>query len=169
MGRNEFLRRLETGEFAPDASGRLKSFPGKMPTMERGKKESAAPGSSEIPVPSLPAGVKGAVRLIFNDLPKVSNNQFYAGVHWAARKQMKDRYYRFITAVHPEKFVDPCFVFYIFQWKSRSLDPSNCIGMIKMIEDCLFPSDSYKVIKGLWTECVRGKRDRVILYIIPVE
>jgi len=105
-------------------------------------------------------------------MPKVSLNEWYAGVHWKKRKSIKDTYAWFIHSVHPEKYTEPCEVLYHFFWKTTSLDPSNCVAMVKLIEDCLFPNDSYKIIRKLTIICDRVKKgetkDKIVITINPV-
>jgi len=99
--------------------------------------------------------------IILKDLPKVSLNQFYAGIHWTKRKAYKDAYKLLIASQTKEIFTAPCRVMYRFTFKNNALDCSNCIGMVKMIEDCLFPNDSYKIVKSMMITSERGKRDSV--------
>ena len=88
--------------------------------------------------------------LVLENLPKVSLNKFYAGVHWATRKKLKDNYTLIIASQTKKKFTKPCEVEYEFHFKRNPLDCSNCAGgMVKMIEDCLFPNDSIKVVKSI--------------------
>lgn len=109
-------------------------------------------------------------KLVFKDLPKVSNNKFYAGMHWVKRKELKDNFSNIIAVLtykqsRKRKFTKPCRVKYIFEFVKNPLDASNCVGMLKMIEDVLFPDDSPKIIKGLEIISLKSKEDKVIVII----
>lgn len=104
----------------------------------------------------------------FYDLPKISLNQFYGGIHWSKRKKIKDRY-KFIIKSQTSKVIDyPCDVEYEFWFKSRPLDCSNaCGGMVKLIEDCLFVDDSYKMVRSIKISSQKRKDDIVFIRVIP--
>jgi hypothetical protein len=91
------------------------------------------------------------ITIVLVNPPKVSLNEWYAGSHWSERKKLKDSYEWLIyAACKNEKYTKPCYVEYNFKWgKTRALDPSNCVAMIKLIEDCLFPKDSPEIIKKM--------------------
>ena len=100
--------------------------------------------------------------VIQKDLPiKVSLNQWYAGIHWTKRKKIKDVY----ALVFKGNYTKPCDVDYDFTFKSRPLDCSNCMAMVKMIEDCLFPDDSNKVVKSIRITSNKGDKDTVKISI----
>jgi hypothetical protein len=166
MNIDEFRKRLRDGSLSVDGSGHLSGSKGS-PRME------SAISGQETPLKAINtlSGAPG-IQLIFNNMPKVSLNQWYSGQHWKKRKEIKDIYAKFIASVHPEKYTKRCDTTYIFEWKTRSLDPSNCMAMIKLIEDSLFPDDSYKIIRWLNIHCRRVakgvKHDRIIISINPV-
>jgi hypothetical protein len=54
---------------------------------------------------------------------------------------------------------------YNFTFKSRPLDASNCVAMVKMIEDIIFESDGYKVIKSILITSTKGDQDIVEIKI----
>ena len=95
-------------------------------------------------------------------LPKVSLNEWYAGTHWTKRKKMKD-IYRMIIGKH--NITTPCEVDYDFEFKFRPLDCSNCVAMVKMIEDCLFENDSPKIVKSIKISSRKSNKDQVTLKI----
>lgn len=103
-------------------------------------------------------------------LPKISLNKWYAGTHWTKRKKMKDQYVTFIQSqfnkVLPK--VNAYSVKYDFTFKSRPLDASNCVAMVKMIEDVIFENDGYNVIKNISISSSKGKEDFVIISIEPL-
>ena len=103
------------------------------------------------------------------DLPKVSLNKFYAGMHWAKRKKIKD-IYKLLIRSQTSKVIDyPCNVEYDFTFKARPLDCSNaCGGMIKLIEDCLFADDSYKSVRSIKVSVKKGDSDIVNIKVEKV-
>lgn len=114
------------------------------------------------------------MKLTFNNLPKISNNKFYAGVHWAERKKIVDNYKKIVYALlcvqtTRRKFTKPCEVEYIFEFKNKPLDCSNCAGaMLKMIEDVLFPDDSPKVVKKIKIASLKSIENKVTVIITEV-
>ena len=73
--------------------------------------------------------------IVIYDLPKVSLNKWYAGCHWTKRQKLKEQY---LWLVKQRISVYPIKVSYYFEFKTRPLDASNCVAMIKLIEDCTF-------------------------------
>ena len=100
-------------------------------------------------------------KIILYNLPKVSANQFYAGVHWSKRKKLKDTYKLLIRSQTKRKFIKPCNVEYQFTFKNKPLDCSNTNGMLKMIEDCLFDDDSINIVKAIGIISLKGAFDKV--------
>ena len=86
------------------------------------------------------------MKIILNNLIKVSSNQIYAGMHWRGRHKLKNDYlfltnsFKDLEAI--EGKVDLDFKFY---FKKNALDSSNCSYLAKVIEDCLV---HHKVLKG---------------------
>jgi len=66
------------------------------------------------------------------NLPKVSLNKWYAGSHWADRKRIKDTYAWLIRSQTTHRQVEPCVVYYHFEFRIRPLDPSNTSAMLKL-------------------------------------
>ena len=105
--------------------------------------------------------------IILKDLPKISLNKWYAGMHWTKRKKIKDNYTKIVSSQfsavlsrdHTYK------VEYNLTFKSRPLDASNCIAMVKMIEDIIFETDSYKVVTSLVITSRKGSMDQVEIKI----
>ena len=108
------------------------------------------------------------MKIILKDLPKVSLNVWYSSKHWSFRKKLKDNY----TLIVKSQFKDVLPASesydteYHFTFKSRPLDASNCVAMVKMIEDIIFESDGYKVIKSILITSSKGAEDRVEIKII---
>jgi len=108
------------------------------------------------------------MKIILNDLPKVSLNLFYAGVHWTKRKKLKDKYKlliksQFKQVLSKDKTYD---VYYTFNFKTRPLDASNCVAMVKLIEDVIFEDDNYKIVTSLNIKSRKAKFDSVEIEII---
>jgi hypothetical protein len=113
--------------------------------------------------------MKRTLTFEFRDLPKISLNQFYAGTHWSKRNKIKDNYHLLISSMTKEKIDFPCEVEYKFWFKSRPLDCSNaCGGMIKLIEDCLFLDDSYKMVRSIKVTSEKRKDDIVFIKVIEI-
>lgn len=105
--------------------------------------------------------------IVLKDLPKISLNKWYAGMHWTKRKKIKDNYTMLVKSQHKQVFsrTKTYRVEYHFTFKSRPLDASNCVAMVKMIEDILFETDSYKVVTGLAITSRKGDHDQVEIKI----
>jgi len=107
------------------------------------------------------------MNIILKDLPKVSLNAWYGGGHWSKRKKIKDNYTLIVKSQF--KQVLPASgsydTEYHFTFKSRPLDASNCVAMVKMIEDIIFESDGYKVIKSILITSEKGSEDIVEIKI----
>jgi len=98
-------------------------------------------------------------------LPKISLNKFYSGIHWSKRKEFKDNFKLIIRSQTNVKINYPCEVLYVFGWKGKLLDVSNCVGQLKMIEDVIFPNDSPKIVKKITIISEKSKTNNVIIQI----
>jgi len=103
------------------------------------------------------------MKIILTNLPKVSLNLFYAGVHWTKRKKLKDKYKlliksQFKQVLSKDKTYE---VEYTFNFKTRPLDASNCVAMVKLIEDVIFEDDNYKIVTSLKIKSRKDKFDSV--------
>ena len=107
------------------------------------------------------------MKIILKNLPKVSLNVWYSSKHWSFRKKLKDNYTLIVKSQFKE--VLPASksynTEYHFTFKSRPLDASNCVAMVKMIEDIIFESDGYKVIKSILITSSKGAEDIVEIKI----
>ena len=105
--------------------------------------------------------------VILKDLPKVSLNKWYAGGHWTKRKKLKDSYKILVKSQFKHVFSkDKQYeVSYNFEFDKRPLDASNCVAMVKLIEDIIFEDDSYKIVKGISITSDKGKNNIVIIKI----
>lgn len=105
--------------------------------------------------------------IILKDLPKISLNKWYAGMHWTKRKKIKDNYTQIVQSQCRERLPknNTYQVEYHFTFKSRPLDASNCVAMVKMIEDIIFETDSYKVVTEMVITSSKGLEDKVEIKI----
>ena len=103
-------------------------------------------------------------------LPKISLNEWYAGNHWTKRKSIKDKYYWIIKSQFKDVLSksERYHVSYSFYFKTKPLDASNCIAMVKMIEDIIFEDDNYKIIKSITIESHKSEQECVIIEIIEL-
>lgn len=98
------------------------------------------------------------------DLPKISLNKWYSGSHWTKRTALKNDYLFLLNPIR--NIVYPVSVDYVFEFKNRPLDASNCSAMLKIIEDILFSgNDGYKQITKISIESKKAKRDKVTIKI----
>jgi len=108
---------------------------------------------------------------------KISTNSIYAGVHWTKRKAFKDL---MLLSTHNQfkasaKHNCRVSLSFLFTFKSRPLDSSNCSYMAKVIEDCMvhygiLKDDTIKSVKSVTFESQKGDRDEcevIIHWLIP--
>lgn len=107
--------------------------------------------------------------VVIKNLPKVSLNKFYAGMHWSVRNAIKDSYHEVVPVLSDIKF--PIEVSYRAYFKNNPLDASNFVGgMVKLIEDVLFSKkDGYKQICLGSVKCFKGDEDRVEITIREIK
>jgi len=103
------------------------------------------------------------IKIILKDLPKVSNNKFYAGMHWTKRKETRDNFHFRVKSQCKRVFgsENQYIATYAFEFKSSPLDASNCVGMLKMIEDVLFEKDNWNIVDIGGITSRKGKQDKV--------
>ena len=103
---------------------------------------------------------------------KVSANTIYAGQHWSKRKKLADLYHQSLLEHRNKKIKSyPVEITYIFNFKSKPLDTTNCMYMAKMLEDSLVlngvienDSPEYVSFTGIYSQ--KGERDEVEINII---
>jgi len=107
------------------------------------------------------------MQIILNNLPKISLNKFYAGIHYRERMTIKEHYKWSIKSQTKVVFSkhDKYNVTYDFEFKSRPLDASNTVGMIKIIEDLLFEDDKYNIVLSVKMTSRKGESDKVTITI----
>jgi len=115
------------------------------------------------------------------ELPgRISLNQYYSGMHWTKRARITKEWEEFIYFLAKEqnaKFITnyPISVAYEFHLKKQPPDCSNCVGMIKLIEDALkgvvWADDDPKHINKLSiiiaAPIPKGTKEKVIISIKP--
>jgi len=110
--------------------------------------------------------------IILKDLPKISLNKFYGGIHYRTRIKLKNDFFwavRTQTKLHFKK--DKCYIVeYHFTFKKQPLDCSNATGgMVKLLEDILFEDDSPNCVKQITVSSRKGISDFVTMNIRQVE
>ena len=107
------------------------------------------------------------IQIKLKELTKVSLNKWYSGEHWSKRKRLKDEYKTMVTNQFNGVLIasNTYEVDYVFEFKSRPLDASNCVAMLKLIEDIIFEDDSYKIIKKISISSIKGVEDIVIINV----
>lgn len=111
------------------------------------------------------------MKITLNDLPKASLNEIYAGSHWRKRKTLKDNYIAIIKGQFKHVFPkDKIYkVDYTFYFKSRALDVSNTVYMLKMIEDIIFEDDSYKIVQELNIKSLKSNNSKDYVEVMVTE
>ncbi len=101
------------------------------------------------------------------NLPKISLNNWYSGAHWSKRKKIKDNYKLLIKSQYKPVFskLQTYEVEYTFYFKTRPLDASNCVAMVKLIEDVLFEDDKYNIVTSLKIKSIKSKEEYVKISI----
>lgn len=89
--------------------------------------------------------------IILYGLPKVSLNEWYSGAHWSKRAKLKEKYTWLVKSQFKGVFTrdKKYIVDYEFCFKNRPLDASNCVAMVKIVEDIIFETDSYKIVEKI--------------------
>ena len=107
------------------------------------------------------------MKIILKDLEKLSLNKWYSGNHWTKRKKIKDRYKLIIKSQFKQVLSkeNSYSVTYLFNFKTRPLDASNCVAMVKLIEDVIFEDDNYKIVNSITIKSRKSKQDSVEIKI----
>lgn len=108
-----------------------------------------------------------------NDIPQVSLNQIYKGIHWDARRRYKDEWRAAFTGWHTQKFTTPVHITYVFEQK-YVMDSSNLAFMVKLIEDSLvedqvIQNDDPNFVLSTHMIPVKSKRNSVTVFITDEE
>lgn len=97
------------------------------------------------------------IKYVFTDLPKLSLNEWYSSKHWTKRQAAKTTYH-LLLKTRVQQIDYPCTTAYFFEFKTHALDQTNCVAMVKMIEDCIFPNDGPKIVKDLYVKSFKSPR-----------
>ena len=105
------------------------------------------------------------------DLPKISLNKWYAGVHWTKRKEIKDTYKLLIKSQFKQVLSkdNQYEVEYIFFFRIKPLDASNCVAMVKLIEDVIFEDDKWNIVLSIKIKSIKSKEDRVLIKLKEIQ
>lgn len=80
---------------------------------------------------------------------------------------MKDKYYWIVKSqfkdVLSKSNVYECE--YMFTFKCKPLDASNCIAMVKMVEDIIFEDDKFDIVTKITISSKKGIEDSLIIEI----
>lgn len=103
---------------------------------------------------------------------KISTNKIYSGLHWATRKRHADLYHKSLIEFKGQKVKTyPVEITYIFNFKSKPLDTTNCTYMVKMLEDGLIQngiiendSPEYVSFTGIYSQ--KADEDLIEISII---
>jgi hypothetical protein len=102
---------------------------------------------------------------------KVSTNQIYSGIHWAKRKKLADLYHQSLLEHRKKEITEyPVEITYIFDFKAKPLDTTNCTFMVKMLEDSLvlngiLKDDDPKHVSFTGIYSQKGTKDEVTITI----
>ena len=107
------------------------------------------------------------IKIILKDLPKVSLNQWYSSKHWTHRQKTKKIYTLIVKSQFKRIFSkeNQYVVHYAFEFEKNSLDASNCIAMVKMIEDIIFEDDKWDIIDIGSITSRKGKENKVTIKV----
>ena len=111
------------------------------------------------------------MNITLKGLPKISLNQWYSGTHWTKRVKVKNTYKLLVKSQCKHVFTKDLkyAVAYEFGFKNNPLDASNCVAMVKMIEDILFEDDGYKTVINIMITSNKSKEDFVKIKILEIK
>lgn len=100
-------------------------------------------------------------------LPKISLNKWYAGEHWSKRNKIKDQYHWLIKSQFKDVLSksNKYQCEYVFQFRIQPLDASNCVAMIKLVEDIIFEDDKFDIITNISISSIKGLEDLLTINI----
>lgn len=110
-------------------------------------------------------------KILLTGLPKFSLNQWYAGRHWKFRHKMKQTYALMVRSQCKHRFSKnyKYVVSYNFGFKDNPLDASNCSGMQKLIEDVLFKTDKWDVVRAVTCSSTKHDKDEVLIIVETIK
>jgi len=113
----------------------------------------------------------GALKITLYGLTKVSLNAWYSGKHWSKRVKLKNDYKMLIKSQFKGVFrQDNRYnVTYDFVFRIKPLDASNCVAMVKLIEDVIFKDDAYNIVESIKISSRKGSKDAVSVTIEKID
>ena len=105
------------------------------------------------------------MQIVIKNIPKISTNSIYAGVHWSTRKKHKEAFLWLTTHFKQlEKISGKVDLDFNFFFKKVPLDSSNCSYLSKILEDCLvaygvLEGDSPKFVRKISMQSQKGEKD----------
>lgn len=103
---------------------------------------------------------------------KVSTNTIYAGCHWRKRQLISNYYHSIVIpdCKNLEQIKEKVNLKFVFTFRWRTLDSSNCTFMAKCIEDglrkwWLLIDDSIKYVWEFSCESQKGAENKVNIFI----
>lgn len=112
--------------------------------------------------------------ITINNLPKISTNEIYAGVHWTKRNKHKHDFILLTNGMKRLKPVEGIVdLEFIFTFKRNALDSSNCSYVVKLLEDCLvhhkiLKDDTIKFVRKISMESRKGEIEGCQIAILEV-
>ena len=114
--------------------------------------------------------VKSELIFVVKDIPKASVNQIYSKKHWGYIQGIKDRFKTLVWKEFKQtRIYYKCDIEYTFLFQKNVLDPTNCFGMIKIIEDIIVLDDSGAFIRSNTVKVGKtenNEKDMVIIKVI---
>jgi len=110
--------------------------------------------------------------IILRNLPKLSLNSIYAGLHWTKRKRLKDAFYLIIKSQFKTVFpkTDRYTVSYeIVSKNGIPCDATNLSYTVKMVEDVIFEDDKWDIITQVCLSSRKGDDDYVKVTVTTLD
>lgn len=96
---------------------------------------------------------------------KISTNAIYSGLHYRVRKKQADLFHKQMLEFKNKYEIThyPVDIIYLFYFKGKLLDSSNCSYMAKLIEDGmikigLLKNDSPKFVRVITLRSMKSKK-----------
>lgn len=102
---------------------------------------------------------------------KVSTNAIYAGMHWGKRKKIADVYHQSLLEHRKLRVTDfPVEITFIFSFRKKPLDTSNCSFMAKCLEDALvqneiLPNDTIDFVSSITSSAKKAAKIKLRLWL----
>lgn len=105
--------------------------------------------------------------ILITGLPKISLNEWYSGKHFSYRVKMKGIYKMMVKGQCKYKFDKKAkySVSYNFGFVKNPLDATNCAAMAKLIEDIIFQSDKWDIVRSVTLSSTKHIKDEVMIIV----